>query len=170
MNTNTEAKVKDIAIALCKKLATNQSDIHFEQNNLTGLFDTYSLLKEEMRAKMGKQTELDRHKIAALFSFAVVAHKPLETRGEKPSFLARNANYLVALKVATAILASFKDKTDFIVDKRYTQEFFKLLKLNQETIENICKNDGKVQISILFFMSHLFYFIDECDTHSDSAS
>ena len=166
MNTKTETKVKDIAITLCKELSTKQSDINFIQNNLTGLFNTYSLLKEEMRAKMGKQTELDRHKIAALFSFAIVAHKPLETKGKNSSYLARNANYFVALKVATAILASFKDKTDFTIDNRYTQEFFKLLKLNEMTIDNICKNEGKIQISILFFMSHLFYFIDECDTRT----
>jgi hypothetical protein len=162
MTNKTELKIKEITIKLCEQLS-KQNDIVFQKENLDGLFATYATLRDNLRTKMKTETPLDRHKLAALIAFSIVAHNPMLASGDKPSYLARNANYLTALKVGTAILASFKDKNDFKVSQLYTQEFIKLLHLNKNTIKQICETNGLKQVEILFFLSHIYFFIDECE-------
>lgn len=117
-----------------------------------------------MRQKMESEKKLDKHKIAALFVFAIVANEPIQVIGENLPYAARVANYHIAFKTGLAILASFKHKSNFTVLPKYTQEFFRLLHINKETIKQICAQEENRQIGILFFVSHIFYFLDECDT------
>ena len=164
MTKSTQEKIKTIIKTLCNELQEKYS-ITYDEKQIDNIFVTYNELKDRLKQQMHSPDKLlDRHKIAALLTFAIVANEPFKiNKIDNPSYTLRVANYFVALKTALAILALFKNKTNFEIDKTYMQEFFRLLHINKSTIQQICKNKN-TDITILFFLSHLYYFIDKCDT------
>lgn len=164
MNQLSASHIKDIAIRLCEGAVQAKTDeLKFNKEKLDNIISLYEILIEELRNKMRSKDVLDRHKISALITVSFLYHSPLSTIGINPSYFARNANYIIALKISTAILAAFEDKKDFEISKQYTSEFIRLLENNKANLIYIASSDGKNNIEATFFLSHIYYFIEKCE-------
>ncbi len=162
MNNLSAQNIKDIAIRLCEGAST-QTDVEFDKNKLDNLIFLYETLIKELRSKMRTDDILDRHKISAIITVSFIHNSPLRAIGNNPSAFARNVNYIIALKISTAILAAFNNNKDFQVTKEYTKEFIRLLQNNASNLNFIASSEGKNNIEAIFFLSHIYYFIEKCE-------
>lgn len=162
MNSLSAQHIKDIAIRLCNGAAT-RNDVKFDKEKLDNIIFLYEVLIKELRAKMRSNDVLDRHKVSALITAAFIYNSPMSAIGEKPSHFARNANFIIALKISTGILAAFENKKDFHISREYASEFVRLLENNKSNLHFIASSEGKNNIEALFFLSHIYYFIEKCE-------
>jgi hypothetical protein len=169
MTEKTNTKIKDIAIRFCNEFDEQFPDVTFNQQKLDNLIDTYSLIRDALRKKMKNPTALlDRHKIAALYSISIMTHEPLTTVGNNPSPIARNSNAILALKVGQAILASFQNEHNPKLSREYMSEFVKLIMMNRLIFQDVVSSGGKEKIEVIFFLSHIYYFIERIAEHQPS--
>lgn len=162
MNKESSRHLKSIVIRLCEA-TTRYDHVLYDEDKLDGLFSTYELIRDSLRESMRDNDKLDRHKIAALLTIAFLFHNPFDISSDNASPAIRNIKYIIALKIGVAILASFKNVKSYDVDISYSQEFVRLLQNNRELFNNIASSQGQNSIQSVFFLSHIYYFIEKCE-------
>ncbi|WP_417327660.1 hypothetical protein [Halarcobacter sp.] len=127
---------------------------------------------------MSKDEFIDAHKIASIFVMLILKHEGIVKTAytnfdsEEPSetiTVAKIPHIFFAFVLGIIIVegmynAKNKDKQKtFIILKEYWVDFAKLVYANKAAIQKPLESDCNGSINGLFFMSHLFYFVEkEC--------
>ena len=170
MNNETELEIKNIAIKLadsfCKSESRNFKEL--DKSKFDDLFIIYDSLKLRLKNAMKDTDKIDRHKIVSLVVISVLEIDVFETNNKhKKTVSSRNAVYILALQVALAVLNQFPEnkKYNFRFQNNYLNEFIQLLHSNYDlltSIHNRYEGEKKDKnINIVFFISHIFYWIEK---------
>jgi hypothetical protein len=178
-------KLKEIIDDLCIK----SKKLYRDENRFDLIFSYYYYeyrrwihISMELTKNMDrKEMRMDRHKIAAAFLCSILKAKPIgyNNDGKMPTFLERTANEQLGLIFGIYIIDRFNiSKTDITSlekeiyglpirlpvcgnnnDEEYTTHFTKLF-LDKRVKENLDFDHPNFNITLLFFISHIFFLID----------
>lgn len=167
---NEEQIKKQISI-FAQKIISNKKDLSFDQYRLSGIIESYKNIRDNIKTLMKQEhvTQIDRHKIAAIFTLAILKHEPIRLlKKENANEYQRNANILLSYAVALSIISDFYFKETKIelasimkFKPEYTKEYIKLIFNNLKNFESIYVNPKQDLSNILFFISHILYHIEE---------
>lgn len=125
-------------------------------------------LKKYMKIPLNQSNaRLDRHKMAAVLLVSILYIKPIYSisQDSKSKKIVKNLNIYLGIHLGIVILSTFfkKDFPNDIpkrVSRAYFEEMRKLIAINQNLLANILYS-GYNGIQSLFFLSHIFYWIDD---------
>jgi len=180
-------KLKSLIITLCDKSKSLRFDE--DGNKLELVFSYYEVYRNAIHEFMDtgkssippKSTKMDRHKIAVAFLCAIIKARPIECIADNTnsSFLERTANEQLGFIFGLYIIELFNISDEKVsaleseiyelpirlpeckhnMDKDYILHFTKLI-LDSNTRECLDFERPNFNINLLFFLSHIFFFID----------
>lgn len=166
---NKEDIKEQIAI-ISKQITLKKTNIKFNQLKLNSIINNYEYLRDSIKTFMKKEheTQIDRHKVAAIMSIAILKNEPIEIIGDKSSATAkeRSANIILTFLISLAIIEDFyaQENTERIkinTSTTYIQEYTKLIENNLINLQSVWVNPKQDLSNIVFFISHIFYFLEE---------
>lgn len=175
MDAQTEGEVKAIIDNLCKDvISKGKPSLIYNDKILEEIIDTYNELNPLVKIEMGYEEQekrgnrIDRHKISAILTVAIVGNKPFfekHTEGVSLSAYERNINYLIAIKTSLAAISFFNEekvRPEIIKTKSFHGDLFKLLHSNRVNLKRMLgKGFDRENIELIFFLSHIYYYIEQ---------
>lgn len=156
---------------LAKLICEKNQNLKLNESSLSNIFITYEYLRDNIKTFMKKEheTQIDRHKIATIVSLAILENNPIEIINKDIELTekTRDANIYLTFYVSQAIIKDFyyeenKEKLKMsLPDKEYIFEYIKLIFNNMIHLKKICSEPKEDLSNILFFISHLFYFLEK---------
>ncbi len=174
MTIVTENEIKKIIsnIGLNIQNSKQNKTVIFDASVTSRVFNLYNKLNPILKTKMSLKNEkddsdkIDRHKIASIILVSIIYSEPFNlndsSNTDNVNYLEKNAKYLLAIRVALAILYFFDKRKEYkhlLKHKYINTELVRLIHSNSKLVKNIC--ELKINVGSLFFYSHIFYHIEE---------
>ena len=172
--------------------------LYFDKDKFEFVFKYYEeyriRIHDSMRLSIypgKKNINMDRHKIATAFLCSILKAKPIGYNGGSTSatFLERTANEQLGLNFGIHIIRLFNSSSKGVsteekdvyalplllpeiknnIDDEYTAHFAKLV-YDKKIKESLDFEDENFNITLLFYLSHIFFLIDSCSYYRNLLS
>jgi hypothetical protein len=172
--------------------------LYFDKNKFELIFKYYNEYRERIHNSMRlsihpgkKDIKMDRHKIATAFLCSILKAKPIgyNTGGALATFFERTANEQLGLNFGIHIIRLFnvsnnevsaEEKDVYALplllpeiknnnDDEYPTHFIKLI-YDEKTKESLDFENSNFNITLLFYLSHIFFLIDSCSYYRNLLS
>lgn len=162
--------IKNQINIISNQITLKNQNIRFNVTKLNLILNDYEFLRDSIKTfmKKGYETQIDRHKVAAIMSVSILKNKPIEIIGNKSSatLKERSANIILTFLISHAIIEDFytqenKKSIKINVPTTYIQEYIKLIENNLINLQSVWVNPKQDLSNIVFFISHLFYFLEK---------
>jgi len=182
LDKKNKEQLQNILSLHIKKITANMKNVK-TLSNFGEIIETYETCRDGLKDYMKipknlDKVRLDRHKIAAVMMASILYEEPIYTISAdvKKKKITTIANIYLAMLVGINILEDFykgggnENISCIKPDKIYFDEFRKLMLANHKHIINIVKTNkttkAKQGLEFLFFISHIFYWIDTKDRNN----
>lgn len=174
--------IKEQVEYLCEevKKLSGRDFLSYNINNINKVFQRYEnirdSLKPVMRYDVYDMVKVDRHKVSSLMLISLmkeefISIKP-QYKTQKLNPVEKHANIYLGYFLGKAIIRDFYnadtggkiagvDTLNVVEPAGYAKHFRKLIYNNENIILSIAKCVKSEDMNILFFISHLFYFIEQ---------
>lgn len=167
-NKNKE-EIKKQIITISDGIVLKNKNIKFNKLKLNLIVNDYEKIRDSIKAFMKKEyaTRIDRHKVATIMSISILKNNPIQpVNGQEVTYAQRVANIVLTFLLSQVIIEDFyfqenKKEIKLETPDGYINEYIKLIGNNIRNLESVWVNSKQDLCNMIFFISHIFYFIEE---------
>ncbi|MFY9084266.1 hypothetical protein [Aliarcobacter cryaerophilus] len=154
---------------VAEQITLKNPNIIFSKNKLPYIVQDYRFLRDSLRSFLLKdsETDFDRHRVATVATLAILKNSPIVVADPKKiNSKTLNANILLTFLISNSIIEDFYlqesgEEIKIVTSNIYAREYIKLIENNMVNLQSIWVNPKQDLSNILFFISHIFYLLEE---------